>query len=105
MKKNYIHTKKERHELKKRKGILKLDEDIINEELSDNGVILMRLFAEFIPVDLNYNHLTRKLTYHGYSHMFREIEEGQRIPEYICKVTRTKNKFGDKYTVVFEEYK
>lgn len=64
--------------MKNRKGIIKINQLFIEDNKED----LLKVFSKFIPVAMDANVLVRQLAYWGYSPEFRELKEGEAIPEY-----------------------
>lgn len=64
--------------MKNRKGIIKINQPFIEH----NKEALLKVFSKFIPVNIDANILICQSVYWGYSPEFRELKEGEAIPEY-----------------------
>lgn len=74
-------------ELLKRKGIFKVNRDVIEE----NPEMVAKLLNGVIIVGLENDFMTNTLIYKGYSNQFDLIEEGETVPNYVAIVSKDKN--------------
>ena len=91
--------------LKNRIGIIEVSPQII-EDFENDFVLTKTFFSNFFPISINiWDRFNKISTYYGYSKQFREVVEGEPIPQYeaIFKSFRK----GDVYklSVKFEEIK
>ena len=73
--------------MKNRKGIIKINQPVIEQNKED----LLEVFRKFIPVTIDINMLVCQSIYWGYSPEFRELKEGEAIPEYEVLLTRNED--------------
>jgi hypothetical protein len=79
--------------MKNRKGEIKVDrihlDYYILNHLEDNLV-----FKDFLPTSISMDYMTNQITFKGYCKHFRELQDGEIIPEYdvVIDVDDEKNK-------------
>lgn len=75
----------------------------MDDALKDANKLLEHFFKDFFPVNVEYNHFDDNFIYYGYSSQFKEIQEGEKIPEYMAMITIHQSLGYDLYTVKFKE--
>lgn len=72
------------------KGIIKISRKLLDEyvEKFDEA---NPLFADFVPVKVDYDFLTDALSICGYSKQFRPLFEGEAIPVYEARISTVTN--------------
>lgn len=90
-------------DLKNRKGSVKIRKKLIDDALKDVNKLLEHFFKDFFPVNMEYCHFDDNFIYYGYSSQFKEIQEGEEIPEYNAMITIDESLGFELYTVKFKE--
>ena len=78
-------------DLKKRRGRIVITREVLDDP---NEKALRAMFLNFFPVATENNHdynMYGAVTFYGYSPHFREVEEGELMPEYIVTFERREN--------------
>ncbi|MES3018212.1 MAG: hypothetical protein V4721_10555 [Bacteroidota bacterium] len=70
------------NDLKNRKGKIKLNRYLIREDPNEKQ--LKALFSNFFPVNIETTPWDDIMIIHGYSPLFRKINEEEMYPEYIA---------------------
>lgn len=91
-------------DLKKRRGFFVISKEFIEDNITEEFI---NVFKNFIPINIQVSNkylFEDYLKYYGYSTLFRELKEGELIPEYNVIITRHKDK-SKSFSVRFEEIK
>jgi hypothetical protein len=89
--------------LKNRKGIVKVRKELFNDALDDFPKVLELIFGKFYCIHIDNNPFDYYMLYNGYSSEFREISEGDKIPNYDIIVTRITELRKNSYSIEFRE--
>ncbi|WP_238899358.1 hypothetical protein [Clostridium sp. YIM B02500] len=75
------------NELFKRKGIIPISRDLINEKPE----ALLEIFKDILIIKADNDFFKNVITYYAYSKHFNIVEEGQETPEYFPIITKDKD--------------
>ena len=78
-------------ELRMRMGCWTVPHDIIDQRPK----VALRVLSQFVVIRAEYHLRSREITYEGYSWLFRPIQDGARMPEYLIHY----NEHRDEITV------
>ena len=92
-------------EFKLRKGKIVLSLDFL---FDTDEELLFKIFSEFLPIKLQIHHgdpIIDRVDYYGFCNKFRELSEGEVIPEYKVEVIETNIDGKTEYEINFNEIK
>ena len=92
-------------EFKSRKGKIVLSLDFL---FDTDEELLFKLFSEFLPINLQIHHgdpIIERVDYYGFCNNFREVKEGEVVPEYEVETTETNINGKTEYEINFNEIK
>lgn len=70
-------------DLLKRKGIVELSLDLIHECPEK----VLEVLKDVLIVNLETNNMANTLKYFGYCKYFDIVDEGEKVPQYVCEMT------------------
>lgn len=76
----------------KRRGILFFSSKIFETEKTLKTAIRAFIWLQFIPTNIEYDFMSKRFRYLGYSPRFKPVEEGYEVPIYRLISTEDNNK-------------